>query len=66
MRNNRGLTVSERIQESFDIAKEMKGSPQDKKAFALRAIGVADFALEYNLITYEEWQNYLSEYFKVV
>lgn len=66
MRNNRGLTVSERIQESFEIAKEMQGSQQDRKAFALRAIGVADFALEYDLITYEEWQGYLSEFFNVV
>ena len=65
MRNNRGLTVKDRIKESFEIAREVKGTQQDKKAFALRAIGVADFALEFGLITYEEWEQYLSEYFQI-
>ncbi len=64
MRNNRGLSVNDRIKESFDIAREMKGA--DKKTFALRAIGVADFALEFGLITYNEWEQYLSEYFQIV
>lgn len=60
MINNRGLTVRDRITESFDIAREMKGS--ERKTFAIRAIGVADFALEFGLISYEEWEKYLSEY----
>ena len=66
MKNNRGLTVNDRIKESFDIAREINGTSQDKKAFALRAIGVADFALEFGLITFEEWEQYLSEYFQIV
>lgn len=65
MRNNRGLTVRDRIKESFEIAMEVKGTKQDKKAFAMRAIGVADFALEFGLITYEEWEKYLSDYFQI-
>ena len=65
MINNRGMTVKDRISESFEIARETDGTPQDKKAFALRAIGVADFALEFGLITFEEWENYLSEYIRI-
>lgn len=63
MINNRGLTVQERIKESFDIARELEGTEQ--KAFALRAIGVADFALEFGLITFEEWEKYLSYYLQI-
>ena len=65
MRNNRGLTVQDRIKESFEIAREVKGTQQEKKAFALRAMGVADFALEFGLITYTEWEKYLSEYINI-
>jgi hypothetical protein len=65
MINNRGMTVKDRIQESFDIARAIEGSQQDKKAFALRSIGVADFALEFGLITFEEWEGFLSEYFQI-
>ena len=65
MINNRGLTVSERIKESFDIISEIEGTYHDKKAFALRAIGLADFAFEFGLITYDEWEEYLSMYFDI-
>jgi hypothetical protein len=64
MRNNRGLTVQDRINESFDIARELNG--QDRKAFALRAISVADFALEFGLITLEEWEQHLSDYLDII
>ena len=63
MKNKRGLTAKDRIKESFDIARELDG--EDKKAFALRAIGVADFALEFGLITFEEWEQYLSYYLQI-
>lgn len=65
MKNNRGLTVQDRIKESFEIAKEVNGNNHDRKAFALRAIGVADFALEFGLITFDEWEQYLSEFFLI-
>ena len=65
MINNRGMTVKDRISESFEIAREIDGTPQDKKAFAIRALSVADFALEFGLITFEEWKNYLSDYFRI-
>lgn len=66
MRNSRGLTINERIAESIEVVKQIEGTPQERKALALRAMGVADFAVEFGLISVMEWEAYIHDIFTML
>jgi hypothetical protein len=54
MRNKQGLTVNERINKDLELA-EMTNDAEHKKLLAHMAIAVAEFAIDFDLITYQEW-----------
>lgn len=64
MKNKKGLSVKDRIVEEIDLARRM-GNSYDRILLATKALGAADLALEFGLITYREWDNYVSEIFDI-
>ena len=66
MKNKRGQTVQKRLTEHCEFARNYKGSNQDKKIFALRTLGGIDLALEFGLITYNEWEEYIKDIFNLI
>lgn len=64
MKNNRGQTIIERIREDIDYAKNI-GDAEHKKVLAYKVLGAADLAVEFGLIMYEEWEQFISEIFRM-
>lgn len=64
MKNKRGYTVQERIKQDIEYAKGLKDQA-DKAVLATKALGAADLAVEFGMITYKEWENHISEIFKI-
>ena len=62
MKNKRGLTAQERITQDIEHAKKMK-EKADRAMLATKALGAADFAVEFGLITYKEWEQYIDDIF---
>lgn len=54
MKNKRGLTIKERINEDIDLA-EMVDNNEHRRLLAYMAIAAAEFAIDFDLITYKEW-----------
>lgn len=65
MKNKHGKTVQERIMEDIDFAERAK-ELADRTLLATKALGAADLAVEFNLITYNEWQLYIDKIFKLL
>lgn len=62
MKNKRGYTVQERIEQEIEHAKKMKDKA-DRTLLATKALGAADFAVEFGLITYNKWEEYIEDIF---
>lgn len=62
MKNKRGYTVQERIKQDIEHAKKMKNKA-DRTLLATKALGAADFAVEFGLITYNKWEEYIEDIF---
>ena len=62
MKNKRGQTVCERITEEFEHINMIQDIDQ-RKVLACKALGAADIAIEFGLITYTEWSHFVSLYF---
>ena len=62
MKNKRGYTVQERIEQDIEHAKKMKNKV-DRAMLATKALGAADFAVEFGLITYNKWEEYIEDIF---
>ena len=62
MKNKRGFTAQERIKQDIEHAKKMKDKA-DRTLLATKALGAADFAVEFALITYTEWEQYIEDIF---
>lgn len=54
MRNKRGLTVTERIEKDIEHAEAVHDAEQ-RELLAHMAIAAAEFAIDFGLITYREW-----------
>jgi hypothetical protein len=54
LKNINGLTVAERIMKDIEFA-EASMSEDQRSLLIHIAIGAAELAIEYGLITYEEW-----------
>jgi hypothetical protein len=54
LKNINGLSVAERIMKDIEFAEASMNEDQ-RSLLAHMAIGAAELAIEYGLITYEEW-----------
>ena len=64
MKNKRGYTVQERIKQDIEHAKRMR-SESERSLLATKALGAADLAVEFGLITYKEWEKHIEDIFKI-
>lgn len=65
MKNTHGKTAKERIIEDIEYVERIK-EKADRILLATKALGAADFAVEFNLITYNEWETYIDRIFKLL
>ena len=65
MKNKRGYTVQDRIKQDIDYAKT-KRTKADQAMLATKALGAADLAVEFGLITYNEWEKYIEDIFTIL
>lgn len=64
MKNKRGYTVQERIKQDIEYAKRT-ASEAERGLLATKALGAADLAVEFGLITYNEWEQHITDIFKI-
>ena len=64
MKNKRGYTAQERITQDIEYAKRMKDKA-DRTLLATKALGAADLAIEFGLITYNEWEKHIDDIFAI-
>lgn len=64
MLNKRGKTVQERIKQDIDYAEKIANA-EHREILSIKALGAADFAIEFGLITYNEWQTYIDRIFEI-
>ena len=65
MKNKHGNTVQERIEQDIEYAKKIE-SKAERSLLATKALGAADLAVEFGLITYKEWEKYISFIFDIL
>ena len=65
MKNRRGQTMCERLKEEFGFVMREQNEDQ-RKALAYKALGAADIAIEFGLITYTEWEGFVKEFFRII
>lgn len=65
MKNKRGYTVQERIKHDIECAKKTLDHA-DRTLFATKALGAADLAVEFGLITYKEWEKHIENIFNII
>jgi hypothetical protein len=63
MRNRQGKTVRERLIEEIEYLKRLD-NVEHQAILAYKALGAADIAVEFGLITYNEWEKCIEELFK--
>ena len=64
MKNKRGYTIQDRIKQDIEFAKS-KTEQADRTLLATKALGAADLAIEFGLITYKEWEQHIEDIFKI-
>lgn len=65
MKNKRGKTINERITEEIEYA-EATTEIADRTLLATKALGAIDLAVEFGLITLEEWEKYIHRVFCIL
>ena len=65
MVNKRGYTVQDRIEQDIEYAKKIEDKAK-QAMLATKALGAADLAVEFGLITYKEWEHYIDRIFKII
>lgn len=60
MKNNRGVTIQEVLSFNIETAESAKDK-DNKKALAFQALGAVEIAVDFGLITYIEFENYISK-----
>ena len=63
MKNRKGETVHERILCSIEHIRNLEDK-ELKRSFVIRLLGTVDFAVEFEIITYKEWETYINDIFK--
>ena len=64
MKNKRGYTVQDRITQDIEHAKNIEDKAS-RTLLATKALGAADLAVEFGLITYNEWEKHIDTIFKI-
>lgn len=62
MKNRKGETVHDRIERSIEHIRNLDDK-ELKRSFAIKLLGTVDFAVEFDLITYNEWASYIESIF---
>ena len=65
MKNKRGYTVQERIEQDIEYAIKIENKA-DQTLLATKVLGAADLAVEFGLITYAEWKQYIDGIFQII
>ncbi len=65
MLNKRGYAAQDRIKQDIEFAKNIE-DPADRNTLATKALGAADLAIEFGLITYQEWEQHIEEIFTLI
>lgn len=65
MQNKRGKTVVERLDEDI-LHAENTTNAEHREIMAIKALGAADMAVEFQLITYKQWETYIDRIFKIM
>ena len=65
MKNKKGKSINERLNEDIQYA-EATTEISDRTLLATKALGAADLAVEFGLITYTEWEQYIDRIFKLI
>lgn len=64
MKNKRGYTVQDRIKQDIEYAKNIEDT-SNRRLLATKALGAVDLAVEFGLITYNEWEKHIDDIFKI-
>lgn len=64
MLNKRGYTVQDRIKKDIEYAKGIEDKA-NRTLLATKALGAADLAVEFGLITYIEWEKHIEAIFQI-
>lgn len=64
MLNKRGYTVQDRIKQDIEYAKGIEDKA-NRRLLATKALGAADLAVEFGLITYIEWEKHIEAIFQI-
>ena len=65
MKNKQGYTVQERIKQDMEYIKNIEDE-NSKAMLVYKALGAVDFAVEFGLITYDEWEQYIDRLFDIL
>ena len=65
MQNKRGMTVTDRLEQDIEYAKNTANATH-RELLALKVLGAADFAVEFGLITNQQWELYIDRIFKLI
>lgn len=63
--NSRGNTIQDRLSFDIELAKNAKDR-ENKKALAFQALGAVEIAVDFGLITYIEFERYISKIFEIL
>lgn len=64
MKNRHSKSLQDRLTEDIEYAEKAESAEQ-REILAIKALGAADMAVEFNLITYKEWETYINRIFKM-
>lgn len=64
MKNKRGYTAQDRIKQDIEYAKSVEETGS-RTMLIHKALGAADFAVEFGLITYKEWETHIDNIFQI-
>ena len=65
VKNKKGYSVEERIEQDIEYAKNSVDQA-DRTLLATKVLGAADLAVEFGLITYTQWELYISDIFNIL
>lgn len=63
--NTTGSTIQDRLQFDIELAKNAENR-ENKKALAFQALGAVEIAVEFGLITYLEFEQYISKIIELI
>ena len=65
LKNKQGYTVVERIEQDIDHAESVTDKAK-QTMLASKVLGAVDLAVEFELITYNEWEQYIDRVFDIL